>query len=411
MIGCNAWNPFHPSSLILKIMFGAKKKLVMCQACRGLIEPSSSRCPLCGLEAVPAPRARSDEQAGGEHFFSRLVLTINIAIYALMVLADLKSGTATFMNSPSNSVFHDFGGLYVPAVTVGEWWRLITANFIHLGIIHLMFNSIALYQIGPQVEEIYGSQKFIFLYVIMGLFSGICSYAFGISGAGASGAIFGLIGLMAVYGYRLGGAMGRALMRQMVIWAVFGVVVTLGFADQAAHIGGFVSGAALGFLIKGEPPATTRTALAWNVAAVCSALLVVVSFVMVAVNYGNRQTGQEVLDMDKSVRQLHKIFYDSLNINDSTSESASKTISGLRSAASDMEKLERIDDASDDIRRRLIELANRRADLFDNAKTNPAAPMLSSQSDAKEIEKVITDYHNWLDSVMSRYGLEYVEQH
>jgi hypothetical protein len=273
-----------------------------------------------------------------------------------------------------------------------------------------LFNSIALYQIGPQVEEVYSSQKFIFLYVVIGILSNISSFAFNINGAGASGAIFGLIGLMAVYGYRMGGAMGRALMRQMLIWAAFGIIVTLTYADQAGHIGGFISGAALGFIIKAEPPATTRAALGWNVAAICSALLVVVSFVIVAVNYGNRQTGETILNLDKSVRQLSQAYYDSLNAADPASEIASKAVRDMRSAASDIGKIDRIDDTSDEIRRRLVEMANRRAELIEKAKTDPSGPRDSAESDAKEIETVITDYHKWVESVMSRYGLEYVEQ-
>jgi rhomboid protease GluP len=270
-------------------MFGGRKKLVMCQACRGLIEPSTRTCPLCGLDSVPAPRAASVEKAGGEHFFSRLVLTINIALYVMMLMVDLNNQTESALRGPSRSVFLDFGGLFIPAIVTGDWWRLVTPNFIHLGIIHLIFNSLALYQIGPQAEETYGSQKFIFIYVVTGVFSCICSYVFWINGAGASGAIFGLIGLMAVYGYRLGGAAGRALMRQMLIWAAFAVVVTFSSANQIAHIGGFIAGGALGFLIKGEPPATSREAVVWNAAAIFSALLVVVSFALVAVHYGESQ--------------------------------------------------------------------------------------------------------------------------
>jgi rhomboid protease GluP len=270
-------------------MFGGRKKLVMCKACRGLIEPSTRTCPLCGLESVPAQRASSVEKPGSEHFLSRLVLTINIALYVLMLMVDLKLETESALRWPSKGVFLDFGGQDTLAVASGEWWRLITSNFIHLGIIHIMFNSLALYQIGPLVEEVYGSQKFIFIYVVTGLFSSLCSYAFWIDGAGASGAIFGLIGLMAVYGYRLGGSAGRALMRQMLIWAAFAVIVTFNSANQVAHIGGLIAGAAMGFLIRGEHPATKREALGWNAAAICSALLVVVSFVMIAAHYGQNQ--------------------------------------------------------------------------------------------------------------------------
>jgi hypothetical protein len=146
------------------------------------------------------------------------------------------------------------------------------------------------------------------------------------------------------------------------------------------------------------------------VAAVCSALLVVVSFVMVAINYGNRQTAQTVLDLDKSVRQLDQAFHATLGVSDTASESASKAVRELRGAASDIGGLDRIDGPSDDLRRRLIDLANRRADLFDRAKSNTTAPAESAQADVKELEMVITDYRNWLESVMSRYGLEYVEQ-
>lgn len=374
-----------------------------------MIEPSTRTCPLCGLESVPAPRAASVDKAGGEQFFSRLVMTINIALFVMMVLADLKGGTGSIMK-PSTEVFYDFGGRNVQAISSGQWWLLVTPNFLHLGIIHLLFNSFALYQIGPQVEEIYGSQKFIFLYVAIGVLSNISSYAFNINGAGASGALFGLIGLMAVYGYRMGGAMGRALMRQMLIWAAFGVVVTLAFADQAAHIGGFIAGAGLGFIIRSEPPVTARASLYWNIAAIACALLVAVSFVMVAINYGNRQTGQQILQLDKSVRKLNQAFYDSLNVADPASETATKAVREMRSAASDIGKLDRIDEPSDAIRARLIELANRRAEVFDLAKANPLAPRESAQTDAREIEMALKDYHNWLDSVLSRYGLEYVEK-
>jgi rhomboid protease GluP len=90
---------------------------------------------------------------------------------------------------------------------------------------HLMFNSSALFSIGPQVEGIFGSQKFIFAYVGTGTASAFVSYLLlPADTEGASGAIFGLIGLMAVYGYRLGGSLGRDLMRQMLIWAAIGLV-------------------------------------------------------------------------------------------------------------------------------------------------------------------------------------------
>jgi rhomboid protease GluP len=271
-------------------MFGGRKKLVMCQACRGLIEASATTCPLCGRDSVPPARARLSEVAGTDHFVSRLVLTINIAIFVMMVVADIRAGgdTSQVLMRPSPGVLYDFGSRLVPLIDMGQWWRLVTPNFIHIGIIHLLFNSFALYQIGPLVEETYGSQKFIFLYLATGLVSNIGSYLFLVNGAGASGSIFGLIGLMAVYGYRQGGPFGRGLMRQMLIWAAFGLMMgfSMSNVDNVGHIGGMVAGAALGFAVRPSEPSTARGALAWNAAAVGSAALVAISFVMVAMNYG-----------------------------------------------------------------------------------------------------------------------------
>jgi len=193
----------------------------MCQVCRGLIEASAKTCPLCGRKSVPPARISTSNITTGGNFFSLVILTINIVLFVLMSAAEVRNGRGTeaFIQSASNGMLDDFGALSPSMVWAGQWWRLVTFNFLHIGLMHLMFNSSALFSIGPQVESIFGSQKFVFAYVGTGVASGVASLLFLPSGtAGASGAIFGLIGLMAVYGYRLGGSFGRALMRQMLIW-------------------------------------------------------------------------------------------------------------------------------------------------------------------------------------------------
>src|ERR1044072_5819988 len=207
-------------------MFGERKKLVMCQSCRALVEASANPCPLCGKESVPALRARTSAAVGISSFISLIILSINVLLFVLMAVVEVNTGRGAdaFIQAPSGGVLYDFGGLYPPAVTAGQLWRLVTMNFLHIGLMHLLFNSSALYQIGPQVEELYGSQKFVFIYMLTGIFSGIASFFFNIGGAGASGAIFGLIGLMAPYGYKQGGSDGKAITRQMLTWAGFGFI-------------------------------------------------------------------------------------------------------------------------------------------------------------------------------------------
>ena len=156
---------------------------------------------------------------------------------------------------------------------------------------HLLFNSSALYQVGPQVEELYGSQKFIFIYMLTGVTSAVASFFFNMGGAGASGAIFGLIGLMAVYGYRLGGSYGQAIMRQMLIWGAIGFL--FGFVvpniNNVAHASGFIAGGCLGFVINPDAPATNRASLSWNAAAIACILVLASSFALAGKSYGEIQ--------------------------------------------------------------------------------------------------------------------------
>src|SRR5215813_13520600 len=211
-------------------MFADRKKLVMCQVCRGLIEASAKTCPLCGRESVPPARIHTAGITESGHFFSLVILTINIILFVLMAIVEIRNGGGgeKFIQSASSGVLNDFGALVPYLVQSGQWWRLVTFNFLHIGLMHLIFNSSALFYVGPQVEEIFGPQKFVFAYVGTGTASAFLSYLFlPADSAGASGAIFGLIGLIAAYGYRLGGSMGRDLMRRMLIWAGIGIV--LGF--------------------------------------------------------------------------------------------------------------------------------------------------------------------------------------
>src|SRR5262249_26763999 len=234
------------------MMFEKDKKLVMCQVCRALVDPSEKTCPMCGEESVPARRV---SHVTGGHFISLLILSVNVILFILMGIVGVRNGggAEAFFASPTGAVLYDFGGFNTALFKAGEWWRMVTCNFLHIGFMHLLFNSIALIQIGPLVEEVYGSQKYIFIYLATGIISSVASFLFGINGAGASGAIFGLIGLMAIYGYRQGGIWGKNLMRQMLIWAGMGIV--FGFmihANNVAHIGGFIGGAVLGFVLKGD---------------------------------------------------------------------------------------------------------------------------------------------------------------
>src|SRR5215471_12601493 len=388
-------------------MPGRSKKLVMCQACRGLIAASLRVCPLCGRESVPPLRVRLGDRAESSRFFTLLILSINVALFAMMAAVEFHSGAqaGSFLNGASDPVLYDFGGRLPAAITSGQWWRLVTPIFLHIGVVHLMFNSFALFQIGPIVEETYGSQKFIFLYLAAGIVGNIGSYLFNIRGAGASGAIFGLIGLTAVYGYRMGGSMGQGLMRQMLIWAGIGLVMggVIG-ADNVNHIGGLITGAVLGFVIKPEQPTIAREATLWNGIAIGGAVLITVSFVIVGLNYGKVQRNNEVLRLDDRMRNLERAFEDSLRWRTPADGDSQKLVGQVRSAISDVERVPKIDDTSDALRRRLIELAKNRASVIEDAAKRDAA-LPSDQQARADYEEVFQNYQAWVRSVASQYNL------
>ena len=182
----------------------------------------------------------------------------------LLVAIALAFGAETLLGSSTdNETLVILGANFAPLVLEhGQWWRLLTSMFLHIGMFHLLLNGFALFQLGTLYEAWTGSARFTVVYFVAGLAGSLASTLFyGFSGgdpvisAGASGAIFGLLGaLIALLLRRRDRLMPRArsLLQQLAMWA--GLNILLGFTgmslDNAAHLGGFVSGLALGFVMK-----------------------------------------------------------------------------------------------------------------------------------------------------------------
>jgi rhomboid protease GluP len=353
-------------------------------------------------------------RAGSPRFFTLLLITINVAIFVMMAAVDSSGGghEGSFLNPASEPVLLDFGSRLTTLIANGQWWRLVTPIFIHLGLLHLLFNNIALFQIGPLIEESLGSQKFIFVYIVCGIVGNIGSYVFHIPGAGASGAIFGLIALAAVYGYRMGGILGRSLMKQMLIWAAIGLVMgqALHF-DNVNHIGGLVTGAGLGFALSLEHPRTARATFSWNAAAILSMALVAVSFAMVALRYGNIQHSEDVKRLNTAVNRMESVLQQTFDWQGAAGTDPHSIASSIRSAAGDISRIPRIDARSDAVRQRILELASRRASLFDSADKDLASLLKArDQEDYNGYQSDFADYRHWEAGILADYGLEYVHE-
>jgi rhomboid protease GluP len=177
------------------------------------------------------------------------IIAINVVVFILMVIDGAEIFTVT------NGLVHIKWGSNVTALTLsGDWWRLITSTFIHFGIIHLAMNMYALYAAGVYLEPMLGKTKYIAAYLCTGIIGGIVSlwwHTEGINGAGASGAIFGLYGvfLALLFTNLIPKQVRSALLQSIGIFVVFNIVYGMRSGiDNAAHIGGLLSGMLIGFI-------------------------------------------------------------------------------------------------------------------------------------------------------------------
>jgi rhomboid protease GluP len=182
-----------------------------------------------------------------------------------------------------------FGAKWSPLILgYGQFWRLITAGFLHFGVIHLAMNSYALTILGPLVEESFGWRKTLFVYIACDACAFATSLVFspGALSAGASGPLFGLLGFAFVFARFRAGARGRAVSQQLMGFITPAIVMLfLPGIDNAAHIGGFLSGALLAMLVDGGEPATLPSRRLWSALTTLSLLVLLASFAMMVYAY------------------------------------------------------------------------------------------------------------------------------
>ena len=184
--------------------------------------------------AIPLPGI------GGRTYITYALLAVNAAIFLLMLLSG---------GSSNPDVLLRFGAMFGPLVASGDYWRLFTAIFLHVHLLHLLMNCLGLWIFGKLVEGVYGRPRFIALYLIAGLSGSALSYIFNRDAiaAGASGAIFGVLGALAAYflAHRdLLGDWGRRNFMSLAVVAVINLAIGALWPgiDNWAHLGGLIGG-------------------------------------------------------------------------------------------------------------------------------------------------------------------------
>ncbi len=212
--------------------------------------------------------------------------TISIILINFVILVSIEA-----LGGPTIYNLLKFGGQWGPLVANGEWYRIVTAMFVHAGWLHLLFNMYALYYLGLLVENIYGSSKFLVVYFLSGVVGNLLSQLFyySVPSVGASGAIFGLVGLLLAATYfrkDFPSTLKRSLLISLLPMVIFNIAY--GFIpgtdiNNAAHLGGFATGLVLGYFIPARRSWTWRKK-AWTILGSIVVLATFGAFVGLATN-------------------------------------------------------------------------------------------------------------------------------
>jgi membrane associated rhomboid family serine protease len=280
-----------------------RETYIVCQRCERPICPDCMRdaavgfqCPACVAEGIKTTRqgrtAYGGRRPDNPTATSLVLIGLNVAVWVLIMVTGGSSSRwldrlalmAAGRCDPAGQ-----GGYYprvteaqcagggsgvewVPGVSDGAWWQLVTSMFTHEWAIHIAFNMLALWFLGPQLELVIGRARFLALYLVSGLAGSALVYSLAgphTQTIGASGAIFGLMGALLVVAHKVGGNV-----QQILMWIGLNFFITVagrGLISWQGHLGGFLGGLAIAAVLAYAPRARRTT---WQVAGIAAVLAV-----------------------------------------------------------------------------------------------------------------------------------------
>jgi rhomboid protease GluP len=278
------------------LLRSAKGKHKMCRSCRALVARSARVCPECdaNMSEVKGPglgRLLSNVLPGTSSATS-LILLVNGLFFVLMLMSaggegGAPAGLGRMMGFDFYTILKFGGGRGSLVLIDGEWWRFVAPIFLHGGLLHFGFNTYVLLQLGPIVEELYGTERFWIIYLLSGISGNLVSQLVSshTNVIGASGAICGLIGLLLAYGMRRGGSGGEQIKRGMMRYAVYILIFSLlPGISLLSHAGGFAGGLLLGLAVPAGAIRERRRNMTWQLLSMTGVLLVLFVFYQVSVH-------------------------------------------------------------------------------------------------------------------------------
>ena len=359
--------------------------------------------------------------------FTYFFLGLNLLIFVLMALA----------GGSSNETLMAFGVKANGEIARGQWWRFVTPIFIHIGMLHIFFNSYALWIVGPQVEKLYGSARFVILYVLTGVAGVIGSYFYHPEtiSAGASGAIFGLFGVLLVFGIRYRSAIppffkravGTGVLPVIVINLIIGF--TIPQIDNSAHIGGLLAGAALAAIIPFQRPGA-ETDSPFRTLQIALLAIIAVCFYDVAKNYdGPRLSIRNIsrgLTPLPSARSTTGDFIDAINNAQKTFEASAKDLESARldhlaslkadtaKSIDQLRKVPSLSSTADQLTSDLLRVMQEQYDLIQEVERSGTMTLAHSRrlkENAANYDNVMSRFSKWVETEGRRYGIQEEKNH
>jgi membrane associated rhomboid family serine protease len=329
-----------------------------------------------------------------------------------------------------------FGVKSNPEIAHGQWWRFVTPIFIHIGLLHIFFNSYALWVVGPQVEKLYGGARFVLLYVLTGVAGVYGSYAYhpNTISAGASGAIFGLFGVLLVFGLRyrssippfFARAVGTGVLPVIVINLIIGF--TIPAIDNSAHIGGLLAGAALAAVVPFQKPGE-ETHAGFRAIQIALLAMIAVCFYEVGIHYeGPRLSARNLVRgvMQIGTGSSTEEFIDAVNSGQKTFEASMRQIEAgkvadlkatradITKSIDELRKAPSLAARSDKLVADLIRVLQDQYDLIQNIERSGTVTLTDarrSKENSARYEAIADAFSNWVDSEGQKYGIQRDREH
>jgi membrane associated rhomboid family serine protease len=290
-------------------LFGSKPENArpkLCPACGTLVGATATRCHQCGASMTFSLAAASKSLSRLMPTSSPVtygILTFSCVLYAMSMLWTMRTsgfpppgggffglGNLGAINGP---VLLRLGASLPLGINLAEPWRFVMAVFLHGSLLHIAFNMWILMDIGPVVEELYGSSRYLFIYVVTGIGGYILSSSYGHFSVGGSGAVLGLCGVILAVTMGSKNASSEMLrsyvIRLLVYVAIVGFLPLgsfVGSVDNTAHIGGVATGFLLGKVMMNREPSSPEERKLAYVMGWGAALLVAASVaMMIFMNY------------------------------------------------------------------------------------------------------------------------------